>query len=195
MIGIGNPLRGDDGVGIWLAERAERWRPAPRVLTVQQLTPELSDVLARVQRVLFVDAWLANRTQAAGMAAAASSDRSLQPLLQRLPLTPGPPDDGVSESAVLSHGLDPLQLLAITALLQGATPAGWLLLVPAFALGHTQGFSPALWALLPRAEALLEAWCDRGCPLRQHTEAAPDSSTLDIGAITEAEDSDCGGLG
>lgn len=58
VIGLGNPLRNDDGVGWWLAQRAESQRAAPRVLMVQQLTPELSLELAVVRRVLFLDAWL-----------------------------------------------------------------------------------------------------------------------------------------
>ena len=58
VIGIGNTLRGDDGVGWWLAQRAERWRPAVQVRVVQQLTPELAAELAPVNRVLFIDAWL-----------------------------------------------------------------------------------------------------------------------------------------
>jgi len=79
LIGIGNPLRGDDGVGPWLVEtwgRRRAWRgevrgeecaeecgerpelPARlRVRVVDQLLPELAEELAAVRRVLFVDAW------------------------------------------------------------------------------------------------------------------------------------------
>ncbi len=59
VIGLGNSLRGDDGVGCWLAQRAERWLPAERVRAVRQLTPELADDLAAAGRVLFIDAWVA----------------------------------------------------------------------------------------------------------------------------------------
>ncbi|MFN7898679.1 MAG: hypothetical protein ACK5N0_03300 [Synechococcaceae cyanobacterium] len=58
VIGIGNSLRGDDGVGWWLAQRAERWLPPDRVRAVRQLTPELAAELAAATRVLFLDAWL-----------------------------------------------------------------------------------------------------------------------------------------
>lgn len=157
LIGLGNRCRSDDGVGWYLAQRAERWlatqapqgRPRPRVLTVQQLTPELSVELARVLRVLFVDAWLAPAPEAS---------RPPVALLQRLP----PPSAGwphINDLGVFSHGLQPAQLLAITALLDGRTPEAWLLLVPAFCLAHGTSFSPQLEALLPTAEALLQRWC------------------------------------
>jgi len=58
VIGIGNPLRSDDGVGWWLARRAERWLPPSQLRAVQQLTPELSADVAAAARVLFIDAWL-----------------------------------------------------------------------------------------------------------------------------------------
>lgn len=61
LIGIGNPLRGDDGVAPWLVEtwgrRRTRRDAALRVRVVNQLLPELAEELAAVQRVLFVDAW------------------------------------------------------------------------------------------------------------------------------------------
>jgi hypothetical protein len=77
LIGIGNPLRGDDGVGPWLVEtwgRRRGWRRAARgkggerltpirVRVVDQLLPEVAEELAAVRRVLFVDAW---RVEAGG---------------------------------------------------------------------------------------------------------------------------------
>jgi hydrogenase maturation protease len=64
VIGIGNSLRSDDGVGWRLARRAEHWRPEAQVRSVQQLTPELAVELAAASRVLFIDAWL--RPEASG---------------------------------------------------------------------------------------------------------------------------------
>jgi len=54
VIGIGNPLRGDDGVGTWLAEQAAVLTAAEpdgpvAVRSVQQLTPELAEELGRAQ--------------------------------------------------------------------------------------------------------------------------------------------------
>lgn len=144
VIGIGNPLRGDDGVGALLAEQAALFTAADpdgpvAVRSVQQLTPELAEELARLEAVLFIDAWLAP-TDAA-------------PRLEALPPGPGEPESGVG-----GHHLDPAQLLAITAVLHGRAPQGWWLRVPARAVDHGTQLSPALQATLPTARALLRGW-------------------------------------
>ena len=57
VIGIGNTLRRDDGLGPWLAEKIAAWcLPAVATCSVHQLTPELVDAIARHERVLFLDA-------------------------------------------------------------------------------------------------------------------------------------------
>lgn len=59
VIGYGNELRGDDGVGPKVAEAVEAWKLAGvSVLALRQLTPELAADLAVVRRVIFVDAAL-----------------------------------------------------------------------------------------------------------------------------------------
>jgi hydrogenase maturation protease len=144
VIGIGNPLRGDDGVGALLAEQAALLTAADpdgpvAVRSVQQLTPELAEELARLETVLFIDAWLAPADAA--------------PRLDALP--PGP---GEGQTGTVSHHLDPAQLLAITAVLHGRAPQGWWLRVPARAVEHGTQLSPALQAALPTARALLRRW-------------------------------------
>ncbi len=135
VIGIGNPLRGDDGVGALLAEEVGGDH-------VQQLTPELAAELARLERVLFIDAWLAPPGAA--------------PRLDQLdPLLPG---DGHGAAELASHQLDPAQLLALTDVLYGRVPQGWWLRIPAWTLAHGTTFSPALAASLPAARALLHGW-------------------------------------
>ena len=58
IIGYGNPLRGDDGVGWRVAEEAAAVLPDPpvTVLTVQLLTPELADPISRSDRLILIDA-------------------------------------------------------------------------------------------------------------------------------------------
>lgn len=58
VIGYGNPLRGDDGVGWVVAEAVAAALPptAATVVTVHQLTPELAEPISRAARVVFVDA-------------------------------------------------------------------------------------------------------------------------------------------
>ena len=147
VVGIGNPLRGDDGVGWWLARRAERLRPAPVVRLVQQLTPELAAELVEFRRVLFVDAWLAP----ADAAAAGPCLRTLAP---------------ATGGETCSHSWEPAQLLALARLLWPAAATGeaWELLVPAARFGHGEVLSPQLRRWLPQGEALLRQWCQASQP-------------------------------
>jgi len=59
VIAYGNSLRGDDGVGWEVARRLEAAVEADgnvSIVATQQLTPELAEVLHRVDQVFFVDA-------------------------------------------------------------------------------------------------------------------------------------------
>jgi hydrogenase maturation protease len=58
IVGYGNPLRGDDGVGPEVARRlaAELRDPEIEILTELQLKPELSELMSRVETAIFVDA-------------------------------------------------------------------------------------------------------------------------------------------
>ena len=58
VVGYGNPLRGDDGVGGRVAEEVAAVLPAPpvSVLTVQLLTPELADPISRSDLLILIDA-------------------------------------------------------------------------------------------------------------------------------------------
>ena len=60
VIGYGNPLRGDDGVGCVIAEElAKRLRdPESKVQVVacHQLNPELAEPIAETRAVIFIDA-------------------------------------------------------------------------------------------------------------------------------------------
>ncbi|MCH9714443.1 MAG: hydrogenase maturation protease [Cyanobacteria bacterium] len=133
VIGIGNPLRGDDGVGALLAEPVGG-------RSVQQLTPELAEELAGLEAVLFVDAWLAP----AGVA-----EPRLTPI--------SPTQAGAPET----HRLEPAQLLAISQVLYGRAPRAHLLQVPARAFAHGRALSAELQAALPAARALLRGWLQR----------------------------------
>ncbi|MCE0499010.1 MAG: hydrogenase maturation protease [Methylacidiphilales bacterium] len=58
IIGYGNPLRGDDGLGWEVAGRLAACitDPSVAIMAVQQLTPELSEPIHAVDLVIFVDA-------------------------------------------------------------------------------------------------------------------------------------------
>ncbi|MEX1317089.1 MAG: hydrogenase maturation protease [Synechococcaceae cyanobacterium] len=143
VLGIGNPLRGDDGVGAVLAERVGG-------RSVHQLTPELAAELAPIRRVLFIDAWLAP----------VPADAVPGPRLD--PLGPAILPSGSGAS----HHLDPAQLLAITAALYGRSPEAALLRVPAYAFEHGTRLSPQLRASLPAAQSLLRQWLEAGASAR-----------------------------
>jgi hydrogenase maturation protease len=148
LIGWGNPLRGDDGVGQAIAAAVERWgQPQLEVVEVVQLTPELAPLLAAARRVLFVDA-------AAGAAAVTGGWR-LQPVP---PLEPGGTTAAWS-SQPLSHHASPGVLLMLAETLYGRRPPAWQLLVAAHACGFGCGLSPATEALLPGALAAVRLWC------------------------------------
>lgn len=77
VIGIGNRLRSDDGVGPRLAEEVEAWGlSGVESMAVQQLSPELAPRLAACERVLFIDAWLVD-----WVGAAAATAPLLEPLV------------------------------------------------------------------------------------------------------------------
>lgn len=146
VIGIGNPLRGDDGVGWWLAQRAERAGSLVRL--VPQLTPELALEVAAARRVLFVDACCA-----AGRAAA--------PQLRRL--WPG----GAAHGVAGGHQLEPAEVLALATLFREDPPPAWLLLLPAYAFPHDTALSAAARRRLPQAQLLLRRWLVAQAPWAQ----------------------------
>ncbi len=116
VIGVGHPLRRDDGVGLWIAQNLEE-REGVKVLGVQVLSPDLLPQIATADLVIFVDA-----RKGAGP-------------VRWEPLRPGlcPP---------LTHVLSPQGLLSWTERLFGRVPEAWLVAIPArdFSLG--EGLSP-----------------------------------------------------
>lgn len=58
VLAVGNPLRGDDGIGWRAAQHLDALADgkALEVITCHQLTPELAESVAAAQRVIFVDA-------------------------------------------------------------------------------------------------------------------------------------------
>jgi hydrogenase maturation protease len=121
VIGYGNDLRGDDGIGRRVAEAiAEAGLPGVRVRTTHQLTPELAAEIAEASRVIFVDAL------------ADSTIESVQ--VQQLAIEETPDWS--------THTADPRVLLALTRALYGATPDAWWVMVPGRDFGFEEGLSP-----------------------------------------------------
>ncbi len=121
VIGYGNSLRRDDGVGPRVAEAIEELQlPGVRTLVCQLLTPEFADQVARARKVIFVDAAV-DRTDGVHF-------RNLEP---------GP------TSQLMAHAADPRTLLALARDVFGHAPAAWWLTVPAINMGFGTDYSPA----------------------------------------------------
>ena len=129
LIGYGNPLRGDDGLGPYVADHlAADLLPADRRVACHELTPEFAVPLSEARLVIFVDA---SRDLAPGEVACAR-------------IAPAPPGQGA-----FSHALTPAALLALARDLYGASPPAWLLSAGADTLDYIEGLSPAVRSVLP----------------------------------------------
>lgn len=128
IIGYGNTLRGDDGVGVVAAEQIRANNPDVDVITCHQLTPELSEPISQARLVIFLDA----------------SAETLPGTIVEQRITSA----DVSSSG-FTHRVDPATLLAIASELFASVPEAWLLTVGAdsFALGAP--VSPVVAAALP----------------------------------------------
>jgi hydrogenase maturation protease len=110
IIGYGNPLRGDDAVGLLAAERLhELNRPDIEVLPVHQLTPELSDPISRANRVIFIDACVGQD----------GGEIEVRPLRPHVSVNPS-----------FTHHATPEALLGAAQALFGRAPEACLLSVP-----------------------------------------------------------------
>jgi hydrogenase maturation protease len=141
IIGYGNPLRGDDGVG-WHAANIlaqEAWRGNVRVLARHQLTLELAAQAAEADLVVFIDArddTCANDGEAAEVEAEAQ--------VRCAAITPEPAAVGS-----MSHHLHPAALLACTQVLYGVCPAAVVCSVTMRVSSYGEELSPAVQAELP----------------------------------------------
>jgi hydrogenase maturation protease len=120
VIGYGNTLRGDDGVGPRVAEAIEKLNlPGVRILVCQQLSPEYADPVSRAHTVVFVDA-------------AVDAPREVQ--LRKL--EPG------ESSQLMAHAADPRTMLALARDVFGHAPQAWWLTIPAVKLDFSETLTP-----------------------------------------------------
>jgi hydrogenase maturation protease len=139
ILACGNTLRGDDGVGLWLAAWAEQRfsdRPGVRIIADHQWTPELAEDVARAHSVLFIDCSLG------------SNPGSLH-------LTPVEPVTGNPEHN--THHLGAAELLALGRELYSSLPHEALqLTIGAGSIEMCESFSAAVTAALPQACKLID---------------------------------------
>jgi hydrogenase maturation protease len=137
VIGYGNTLRGDDGVGPRVAEAVGHLGlPGVSTLICPLLTPELADPISRVEKVVFVDA--------AVDAPKEVQWRHLQPY---------------ESSQIMAHAADPRTMLALARDVFGHVPQAWWLTIPAVDLGFSEEFSPAVQRDFAVAIKKIQAFC------------------------------------
>jgi hydrogenase maturation protease len=108
VIGYGNELRSDDGVGPKTAAAVAEWNlPGVRTLICHQLTPELAVPIAASECVIFIDA-------------AVGSRRSVD----LCELKPAGPDQ------VMAHAADPQLVLRLAKEIFGRSPIAFWITIP-----------------------------------------------------------------
>lgn len=145
IIGYGNPLRGDDGVGWRVVEEIDngQWSIVngqlgnlqteirnPQLIAVHQLLPELAEPISQAGMVVFVDASVEGEPGAVQVRA----------------VTPRPQQMGA-----FTHHFDPAGLLAYAAEVYGRFPPAYLVTITAVSLGYEEHLSPMVEAALPEA--------------------------------------------
>jgi len=131
IIGYGNVLRTDDGVGRHVAERlaVDPRLAGATVLGVHQLTPELALDLSRADLLVLIDA---------GHGPAAGTHT-----IERVA------GSGRAANNTWSHHLDPAGLIALAEELYGHAPATFVVTVGVESLDAGDRLSPALESALP----------------------------------------------
>jgi hydrogenase maturation protease len=120
VIGYGNMLRGDDGVGPRVAEAVTALNlPGVRTLVCPMLTPELADQISQARVAIFVDA---------------AVDVPNEVQLRKLE-----PNDS---SQLMAHAADPRTMLALARDVFGHAPEAWWLTIPAVNLDFCEELSP-----------------------------------------------------
>jgi hydrogenase maturation protease len=137
VIGYGNTLRSDDGVGPRVAEAIERLRlPGVRTFVCQQLSPEHAEMISQAARVVFVDA-----------AVDAPKEVQLRELV------PG------ETTQLMAHAADPRTMLALARDVFGHAPQAWWLTIPAAKLEFGEQLSPGAHCGLSEAVARIQLLC------------------------------------
>lgn len=124
MIGYGNPLRADDGLGLILAEElGEGWE----IVTSTQLLPELAEPISRAERVVFLDA-------SVGDIPGEVTCTTVQPQ---------------AVEGAFTHNVTPASLLEAAQTLYGTAPKAILIGVTGASFEYGTELSPVISAMLP----------------------------------------------
>ncbi len=132
IIGYGNPLRGDDGVGIGVAGLLADAGLAEgvQVVACHQLTVELAPQIAEADRLILIDA-------------CASGEPGT---VRQVALAPAPVG---GHGMAVSHYVDGRGLLALAQMLYGHAPETVLLTVSGGVFGYGEKLSPPVADAVP----------------------------------------------
>jgi len=140
VIGYGNTLRGDDGVGPRVAEAVGALRlPGVNTLICQQLSPEHAEPISQAGRVVFVDAAVDGPSE-----------------VQLRVLEPG------ETTQLMAHAADPRTMLALARDVFGHAPKAWWLTIPAKDFGFSEQLSPTTQRGLKHAIELVRQLVQQG---------------------------------
>jgi hydrogenase maturation protease len=135
LIGYGNDLRSDDGVGQTIANLVATWGlENVRTYAVHQLTPELAEIIAGVDAVIFVDAYPAGEETKVKFIELTASECSQE----------------------IAHALDPRSLLGLSQKLYDRLPKAWIVAIPAVNFEFGESFSPVTESAMFNAGKLIE---------------------------------------
>jgi hydrogenase maturation protease len=157
IIGYGNSLRGDDGIGPAVA-RAFAEQDAgdgARAIACHQLTPELAECIAAVDLVVFVDA-------AVDLDAGTVQLRAVT--------------DVSAPSCGLMHTATPAALLRLAAEIYGQSPQAFLVAVGVSSLALGEVFSHAAATALPVAVAAISRLVSERLAVQGSVESSTDPS-------------------
>jgi hydrogenase maturation protease len=123
LIGYGNPLRGDDGIGWVVAEKMAERNPSIKVITDHQLLPEYAEPISEAKLVIFVD--VADGTEAG--------------IIKRESIVPIPPQPGA-----FTHHLTPSGLLSMAQDVFDRSPPAYLFTITGTDFEFSEEISPLL---------------------------------------------------
>ena len=126
LIGYGNPLRSDDGLGRHVVEALGEALNGVDMLAVHQLTPELAEPVSRADFVIFVDAAIGN--------------------------TPGTVNSKrleAQQTGVSTHHLTPAALLHLVERIYDRCPHAEALSITGQTFGLGETLSPVVQAAVP----------------------------------------------
>jgi hydrogenase maturation protease len=149
LIGYGNTLRGDDGIGPVVARQlaARINREDVAIMALHQLTPELVEPISRARAVVFVDACHAESPG----------------LVRCMPVAlPTDGDPSARTGGAFTHNVTPAALLAAAKLLYGAAPCAMLVTVGGESFDFGESFSPPVTSVVPRLLDTLQQALESG---------------------------------